>query len=165
MKLTVNGVPREVGGSELRPLLHVLRDDLDITGPKAGCQQEGRKVHQVLADRRLVLGKSHEPCRSLLLSERPRFPSWLRVQPLEVAGRIGHHSSLPDREAHDTGDDAAAGARGRGAHMLVEVADEPVNEGRRDLGEPQGSKGRQDVAPKLALVRLYGSRRALPHPG
>jgi hypothetical protein len=43
-------------------------------------------------------------------------------------------------------------------HMLVEVADEPVNEGRRDLGEPQGSKGRKDMASELALVGLDGSR-------
>jgi len=59
MKLTVNGVAREVGGSELRPLLHVLRDDLDITGPKAGCQQGSCGTCTVLVD--------GEPRRSCLL--------------------------------------------------------------------------------------------------
>jgi len=59
MKLTVNGVAREVGGSELRPLLHVLREDLDITGPKAGCQQGSCGTCTVLVD--------GEPRRSCLL--------------------------------------------------------------------------------------------------
>ncbi len=56
MKLTVNGVAREVGGSELRPLLHVLRDDLDITGPKAGCQQGSCGTCTVLVDGRRMNG-------------------------------------------------------------------------------------------------------------
>lgn len=35
--LTVNGKPREVEASADKPLLWVLREDLDITGPKFGC--------------------------------------------------------------------------------------------------------------------------------
>ena len=38
MKLTVNGTPHELASDPLRPLLHALRDELDVTGPKAGCQ-------------------------------------------------------------------------------------------------------------------------------
>ena len=37
MKLTVNGVEREVDVEEDMPLLWVLRDELGITGPKYGC--------------------------------------------------------------------------------------------------------------------------------
>jgi aerobic-type carbon monoxide dehydrogenase small subunit (CoxS/CutS family) len=59
MKLTVNGIAHEITGSPLRPLLHVLRDDLDITGPKAGCQQGSCGTCTVLVD--------GEPRRACLL--------------------------------------------------------------------------------------------------
>jgi aerobic-type carbon monoxide dehydrogenase small subunit (CoxS/CutS family) len=39
MKLIVNGIETEISSPPLTPLLHVLRDELEITGPKAGCQQ------------------------------------------------------------------------------------------------------------------------------
>jgi aerobic-type carbon monoxide dehydrogenase small subunit (CoxS/CutS family) len=41
MRLTVNGVEREIESAPLTPLLHVLREELGITSPKAGCQQGG----------------------------------------------------------------------------------------------------------------------------
>jgi carbon-monoxide dehydrogenase small subunit len=41
VKLTVNGIELEIVSAPLTPLLHVLRDELDITSPKAGCQQGG----------------------------------------------------------------------------------------------------------------------------
>jgi len=41
MELTVNGVERSVGSPPLTPLLHVLREELGITSPKAGCMQGG----------------------------------------------------------------------------------------------------------------------------
>ena len=41
MNLTVNGIAHEVEGSELVPLLDVLRNELGVTGPKAGCLQGG----------------------------------------------------------------------------------------------------------------------------
>jgi aerobic-type carbon monoxide dehydrogenase small subunit (CoxS/CutS family) len=50
MKLIVNGVEQEITSSPLTPLLHVLRDELDITGPKAGCQQGGCGTCTVLVD-------------------------------------------------------------------------------------------------------------------
>lgn len=37
MKLTVNGVSRDVDVDESMPLLWVLRDELGVTGPKFGC--------------------------------------------------------------------------------------------------------------------------------
>jgi carbon-monoxide dehydrogenase small subunit len=59
MKLNVNGVEHELDGHALRPLLHVLREELGITSPKAGCQQGGCGTCTVLVD--------GEPRRSCLL--------------------------------------------------------------------------------------------------
>ncbi len=41
MNLTVNGVQRTIESAPLTPLLDVLREELGITSPKAGCQQGG----------------------------------------------------------------------------------------------------------------------------
>jgi len=50
MKLIVNGVEQDVASPPLTPLLHVLREELDITSPKAGCQQGGCGTCTVLVD-------------------------------------------------------------------------------------------------------------------
>jgi aerobic-type carbon monoxide dehydrogenase small subunit (CoxS/CutS family) len=50
MKLIVNGIEQEIVSPPLTPLLHVLRDELDITSPKAGCQQGGCGTCTVLVD-------------------------------------------------------------------------------------------------------------------
>jgi aerobic-type carbon monoxide dehydrogenase small subunit (CoxS/CutS family) len=50
MNLTVNGVQREIHSSPLTPLLVVLREELGITSPKAGCQQGGCGACTVLVD-------------------------------------------------------------------------------------------------------------------
>jgi carbon-monoxide dehydrogenase small subunit len=50
MKLTVNGVEREIRSGPLSSLLHVLREELTITSPKAGCQQGGCGACTVLVD-------------------------------------------------------------------------------------------------------------------
>jgi aerobic carbon-monoxide dehydrogenase small subunit len=59
MKLTVNGFEHEVESAPLIPLLHVLRDEVGVTGPKAGCQQGGCGACTVLVD--------GEPRRSCLI--------------------------------------------------------------------------------------------------
>ncbi|MFN2628561.1 MAG: (2Fe-2S)-binding protein [Gaiellaceae bacterium] len=50
MILTVNGIDQEISSPPLTPLLHVLRNELDVTSPKAGCQQGGCGTCTVLVD-------------------------------------------------------------------------------------------------------------------
>jgi aerobic carbon-monoxide dehydrogenase small subunit len=50
MKLTVNGAQRELVSPPLASLLHVLREELGVTSPKAGCQQGGCGACTVLVD-------------------------------------------------------------------------------------------------------------------
>ncbi len=59
MKLTVNGVEREPESPPLASLLTVLREELEILSPKAGCQQGGCGACTVLVD--------GEPRRACLL--------------------------------------------------------------------------------------------------
>ena len=59
MKITVNGVEHSVDADPLTPLLHVLREQLSVTSPKAGCQAGGCGACTVLVD--------GEPRRSCLL--------------------------------------------------------------------------------------------------
>ncbi len=41
MRMTVNGAEHELRSPPLTTLLHVLREELTVTSPKAGCQQGG----------------------------------------------------------------------------------------------------------------------------
>ena len=59
MNLTVNGLSHALASPPLSSLLQVLREELDVTGPKAGCLQGGCGTCTVLVN--------GEPRRSCLL--------------------------------------------------------------------------------------------------
>jgi aerobic-type carbon monoxide dehydrogenase small subunit (CoxS/CutS family) len=59
MQLNVNGIDHEITAPLLTPLLHVLREELGVTSPKAGCLQGGCGACTVLID--------GEPRRACLL--------------------------------------------------------------------------------------------------
>ncbi|MFN0154114.1 MAG: (2Fe-2S)-binding protein [Gaiella sp.] len=50
MNLTVNGIEQHVSSPPLATLLDVLREELGITSPKAGCEQGGCGACTVLVD-------------------------------------------------------------------------------------------------------------------
>jgi aerobic-type carbon monoxide dehydrogenase small subunit (CoxS/CutS family) len=50
MNLTVNGAARQIESGPLTTLLDVLREELGITSPKAGCEQGGCGACTVLID-------------------------------------------------------------------------------------------------------------------
>ena len=50
MNLTVNGVDTSIESGPLTSLLDVLREELGITSPKAGCEQGGCGACTVLVD-------------------------------------------------------------------------------------------------------------------
>ncbi|WP_031496457.1 (2Fe-2S)-binding protein [Bryobacter aggregatus] len=68
MDLTINGVRRTVRSDPGRPLLHVLRDELDLTGTKYGCGEgqcgactvllDGAAVRSCLTPIRAAQGKA-----------------------------------------------------------------------------------------------------------
>ena len=62
MNLTINGVDTAVASGPLTSLLDVLREELGITSPKAGCEQGGCGACTVLID--------GEPRRSCLTPDR-----------------------------------------------------------------------------------------------
>ena len=84
MNLTVNGREHEITSAPLTPLLHVLREELEITSPKAGCQQGGCGTCTVLVD--------GEPRRSCLTAVAT--VEGMSITTLEGLGEAEHLSPL-----------------------------------------------------------------------
>ena len=87
MRLVVNGVDTAISSPPLTPLLHVLRDELEITSPKAGCQQGGCGTCTVLVD--------GEPRRSCLTAVATVDGASITT----VEGLGDHESLSPVQEA------------------------------------------------------------------
>lgn len=79
IELNVNGTSHTVATDPLKPLLHVLREDLDITSPKASCQGGGCGACTVLVD--------GQPRRSCLIAAEAADGTAIRtVEGLAPAG-------------------------------------------------------------------------------
>ena len=76
IRLTVNGQTHDVTAAPDTPLLHALRNDLGLNGPKYGCGL-GECLRRLLLPS--CLGGGYPPClrlpRFLLLPHLPRIPS------------------------------------------------------------------------------------------
>ena len=91
--LIVNGVRREVPSPADTPLLYVLRNDLELTGPQFGCGLAQCGACSVLLD-----GKEIRSCVTPLSAA-----SGKEVTTLEgLAARWARHKNLPAAEAEKT---------------------------------------------------------------
>jgi aerobic-type carbon monoxide dehydrogenase small subunit (CoxS/CutS family) len=81
MRVTVNGVERELTTPPLETLLHALREELGITSPKAGCQQGGCGACTVLVD-----GEPRRSCLTPLVAVEGATVS--TVEALGEPGRL-----------------------------------------------------------------------------
>jgi len=97
MKLTVNGAEREPESPPLASLLTVLREELEILSPKAGCEQGGCGACTVLVDgepRRACLVPLAAATVGLLLLAVVKLLPWVGIWAWTVATFIGVGAAL-----------------------------------------------------------------------
>src|SRR3954464_2817583 len=117
MRLTVNGTEHEVVAPALTTLLHVLREELFITSPKAGCQQGGCGACTVLVD--------GEPQRACLTPVAPVAGATVST----VEGLGGGDDLAPGRAAFHQKYAAQCGFCTSGFMMATQA---PVGQGERE---------------------------------
>lgn len=81
IQLTVNGVQRTVRSTPYRTLLHVLRDDLELTGTKDGCSQGDCGACVVVMDNQAV-----NSC--LVLAPQAHGADIITIEGLAVDGEL-----------------------------------------------------------------------------
>jgi aerobic-type carbon monoxide dehydrogenase small subunit (CoxS/CutS family) len=91
--ILVNGTKREVQASGDTPLLYVLRNDLQLTGPQFGCGLAQCGACSVLLD-----GKEVRSCTTTLTSVGAKEVTTLEGLP----ARWAHQKGLPAAEAEKT---------------------------------------------------------------
>ncbi len=110
MKLVVNGASREVDSPPLTPLLFVLREELGITSPKAGCQQCGFCTSGFLMATYALLQRTPNPSRKeiehALSGHVCRCTGYVKIlEAVEAAasGKVGEERLLPESRPGEPG--------------------------------------------------------------
>jgi carbon-monoxide dehydrogenase small subunit len=88
VKLTVNGIAREVNVPPLRRLLDVLREDLQLTGTKEGCGEGECGACSVIIDGELVNSCLVAACQAegaTVLTVESLAPADAQLSPLQRA--------------------------------------------------------------------------------
>ncbi len=110
MKLTVNGVEHELASAPLTPLLHVLRDELDVTSPKAGCQQGGCGTCTVLIDAATALLErkggpvERDEALEALGGHYCRCTGYVKIVDAVLAASRGQVGTVPDLPEPEQGE-------------------------------------------------------------
>jgi isoquinoline 1-oxidoreductase alpha subunit len=93
--LNVNGVRREVAAPDDTPLLYVLRNDLELTGPQFGCGMAQCGACSVLVD-----GKEERSCITGLSDVVGKEITTLEGLPARWAKQKGHPAEEAKRTLH-----------------------------------------------------------------
>lgn len=128
MELLVNGVARDVHSDPDRPLLFVLRDELNLTGSKYGCGEgqcgactvllDGVAVRSCLTPLRAVAGKTVDTIESLEHEGRldPLQEAFIETDAMQcgycTAGMIMSAVGLLAKKPHPTDAEIRAGMQG-----------------------------------------------------
>jgi aerobic-type carbon monoxide dehydrogenase small subunit (CoxS/CutS family) len=95
VKLNVNGIPREVNAPADTPLLYVLRNDLELTGPQFGCG-----IAQCGACSVLVDGKETRSCITAVSEVVGKEITTLEGLPARWAKQKGLPADVAERTLH-----------------------------------------------------------------
>jgi aerobic-type carbon monoxide dehydrogenase small subunit (CoxS/CutS family) len=128
MELVVNGVRRDVRSDPDRPLLYVLRDELDLTGTKYGCGEgqcgactvllDGSAVRSCLTPLRLAQGKAVATIESLEQNGKlhPLQEAFIQTDAMQcgycTAGMIMSAAGLLAKKPHPTDAEIRSGLQG-----------------------------------------------------
>jgi len=128
MELLVNGVRRELKSDPDRPLLYVLRDELDLTGAKYGCGEgqcgactvllDGVAVRSCLTPLRAAAGKTVATIESLEQNGHlhPLQEAFIATDAMQcgycTAGMIMSAAGLLAKKLHPTDAEIRSGLQG-----------------------------------------------------
>ena len=154
--LTVNGSSREVQAPPDTPLLYVLRNELELTGPQFGCGQSQCGACSVLVD-----GKEVRACVLPVRSVAGKEVTTLEGLPARWASRHGAAGGDPGAAPGAAGVDRRTGTAVR---LLPERHDDQGGGAARADARPhgvpdQGGVHGRPLAAPLSLRQLRGDPR------